>query len=234
MSYAKAHNEDIRRLLSGYSENVVLAFQQAVYLMLDATDSLKDKNKILESLEYLKKYEYIRNEINYADIITPNDGSHQWYSHLEWDYDYIKNPAEGWNMQKCEEQQKKYQLRKEILVSTVKCLFNNLDEYKVNSIAAMLYYTHITGDIRDNKKLNDLPSFLVLKREIEKHLLILFDTEANNLCHYVDVFLSNAVTILNNTNSEWEFDRRQLYMTIYMEIFTSEIVKLLKNLKTKK
>jgi hypothetical protein len=83
------------------------------------------------------------------------------------------------------EQQDKYLLRKDILLHTVGQIFPKLSNNGINSIAALLYYTHMAGDLRWNNTQDNLITLPVLSSELEKHLKIAFGSQANGLINRI-------------------------------------------------
>jgi hypothetical protein len=186
MATGQAHDEHIANITGLSDPCKTAALQKAVYLAVDATDSAKDCGKIQEAINFLRQNFSLNPSITPDQIITPN-AEHQWYTHLGWDYDYTKEPLpEGWTKEMTQAQQKKYILRKTILLNTVKYVFPHLPNDKINSMAALLYYTHIAGDLR----WNELPDYLVSISELSKNLQI----------HLKTLFGDNADELINSIN----------------------------------
>jgi hypothetical protein len=184
MAEGSAHDWHIAQLVGLPDFGKVEALQKAVYLAVDATDSTKDSGKVQDALDYLKQDYGLKGNITADRIATPL-GEHQWYTHLGWDYDYRKELPIGWTGEMAQAQQDKYLLRKDILLHTVKKIFSNLSVDKINSIGALLYYTHMAGDLRWNNTPDNLITIPVLSSELEKHLKIAFGSQANGLINRI-------------------------------------------------
>jgi hypothetical protein len=173
MAEGSVHDWHIAQVVGLPDFGKVEALQKAVYLAVDATDSTKDSDKVQEALDYLKQNYGLGGNITADKIATPLT-EHQWYTHLGWDYDYRKELPVGWTKEMAKEQQDKYLLRKDILLHTVGKVFPGLPNNKIDSIGAILYYTHMAGDLRWNNTPDNLITIPVLSSELEKHLKIAF------------------------------------------------------------
>lgn len=135
--------------------------------------------------------------------------SHEQYTHMGWNYQYDVLLI-----------QKEWSMRKLLLIDTVEKVFKfsnvetlkqKLDETgsntllkkilstgsnKPNSVAAILYYVHILGDIAENSMTTsftriDLQS---LKMDLEQHLIIIFGRRLSKLPQLQDALKRNKNT----------------------------------------
>jgi hypothetical protein len=204
MACGYTHDEHIARITGLENQKDTEALQYAVYVALDATDASKDREKIESALDYLKKNNNLDKNITYEKIITPN-AEHQWYTHLGWDFDYSKSPPVGWTQEMADKQQEIFLLRKQILLHTVKNIFPVLSLIKADSLAALLYYTHIAGDLRYNNTPDNMISIPELVSGFDRHLHILFGEKATDL----------VTTIKSNLNGvSFENDAEPLDKTL--------------------
>jgi len=191
MAYGYTHDEHISKVVCLQNKQHTDALQKAVYLTLDATDAFKDIEKVNLALSFLHTNYNLANEITYEQIITPNV-EHQWYTHLGWEYDYSKELPKGWTQEMANNQQRKFILRKSILLNTIEFIFPSLPKEKNNSLAALLYYIHISGDLRYNNTPDNMITIQELISSYEKHLYILFGEEANTLINKIKNILMNV------------------------------------------
>jgi hypothetical protein len=192
MATGQTHDEHIAAITGLSDSGKTAALQKAVYLTVDATDSTRDSDKVQEALDYLKEHYGLDTNITAAQIVSPN-AEHQWYTHLGWEYDYCKGPLPvGWTKQMAQDQQKMYLLRKAILLHTVKKIFPRLSPEKTNSLAALLYYTHIAGDLLWNNTPEYLVSIADLSKNLQMHLKNLFGDQVDNLCNHIEKDLKNV------------------------------------------
>ena len=191
MATGETHDSHIVQVLGLHNQRNAEAIQKAVYLVLDATDSVRDSDKIAEALHFLKQNYDLRKDITLKEIVSPNS-EHQWYTHMGWDYDYSKVSEEGWTPLMLQAQQKKYMFRKGILLHAIKYIFPGLSGQKINSFAAFLYYVHITGDLRWNETPEYLPTIPELQSEFSKHLGILFGEKAEPLIAGINATLKGV------------------------------------------
>jgi len=191
MAYGYTHDEHISKVCCLQNRQHTDALQKAVYLTLDATDAAKDIEKTSMALDFLHTNYNLAREITYEQIITPNV-EHQWYTHLGWEYDYSKELPEGWTQEMANKQQKRFLLRKSILLNTIEFIFPTLTNEKINSLAALLYYIHISGDLRYNNTPYNMITITELVSGYEKHLYILFGEEANTIINTIKNLLMNV------------------------------------------
>jgi len=195
MARGNTHDEHIKALFKLSDDQDILALQKAVYLMLDATE--KDKDKVNRDLSFLINNYGLSASITYDSIKTPN-AEHQWYTHLGWEYDYSILLPTGWTQKMADKQQEIFLLRKSILLNTIRYLYPLLSKDKINSFAAILYYIHISGDLRFNNTPNNMIGIPELAAGLEKHLNTLFGNKANNLINTIKTNLGN-ISFENDT-----------------------------------
>ena len=188
-------------------ENVkeICLLYNALYLTLDFSDNDMSSGKT--SLEYLKNNTFM-NFPTLNEISTPGSSWHEKYTHLGWDYqDYSTNPKTNkinnaqvkWLKRKKilidtvnyifdfnvdDENESNLRLQKEELENYEQ--YSILEKYqfkyappKSTSMAAVLYYTHVLGDIANNSEntrstrvdLNNMADVLQI------HLINLFKLE---------------------------------------------------------
>jgi len=193
MAYGETHNEHILRFIVGDEKaDVIIALQKAVYLVMDAT--LKDKVKAPEAFEYLRSKYDIGARYTWEGIVSPESVyDHQYYSHLGWDHDY--NDDKEPNKQEDEyvfNNNQRFFIKKEILISVVGKLYPQLSPVKINSFSAMLYYLHILGDFRHNEKGAFLMPLAKLSADLKTHLEILFGEDVSGLISVIDSNLTGA------------------------------------------
>ncbi|MCL1991967.1 MAG: hypothetical protein FWG66_03355 [Spirochaetes bacterium] len=201
MAYGYTHDEHVAKLSGCQDADNLAALQKAVYLLLDATE--KNPDKITADLSYLAGNYGLSSDITYDNIKTPN-GEHQWYTHLGWNHDYSKELPLGWTQQMADNQQRIFLLRKSILLNTVKRVYPSLaaggqSNEKIDSLAALLYYTHIAGDLRFNERPDNLISIPELVDGFAKHLHALFGAKANPL---IDTIRDNLKDVTFEENAD--------------------------------
>jgi outer membrane protein OmpA-like peptidoglycan-associated protein len=192
MATGQTHDEHIAKLTGLSDPGKMEALQKAVYLAVDATDSAKDSGKIQDAISFLQQNCGLNRNVTLDKIVTPN-AEHQWYTHLGWEYDYTKEPLpEGWTKEMVQTQQKIYTLRKDILLNTIKNIFPNMTSEKVNSMAALLYYTHMAGDLRWNNTPDYLVTISELSKNLQNHLKTLFGNKAAEISNRINEDLKNV------------------------------------------
>lgn len=134
------HNEMLRAVLfgdptensrgSGEKRKAMSALECASYIAIDQFNSYGKKR-----LEKLKEYDVPNlpslDEMDYKAY----GNKHRFFTHSGWGFYYDKNEWES-----------KWEKRQNVLLETVKKVFNLDDQKKINSFAAILYYIHILGD----------------------------------------------------------------------------------------
>ena len=180
MAYGYTHDEHVAKITGLENRMDTEALQKAVYLALDATDASKDIDKIKSALGFLRENHGLTDDVTYEKMITPN-AEHQWYTHLGWEYDYSKTLPAGWTREWADDQQRIFLLRKRILMDTVKSVFPVLPDGKAESLSALLYYTHIAGDLRYNNSPDNMITISELVSGFAKHLRVLFGDKADAL-----------------------------------------------------
>lgn len=171
-----------------------------------------------------------------ADIDFSASGkTHRSYTHRGWDFEYGGLTGDRW------------EYRKAILINTVDSVFDfQGNEKKKESFCALLYYTHILGDLIDDKSYmiqNGLvmdPGGRIDKADIIdemlKHLAILFDDQKNthkyryltNAMERYNQKLAKLVRSEGGINSDEKFELRQEYVNGLMKLFTMYIPEMLK------
>jgi len=178
MACGYTHDEHIARITGLENPKDTEALQKAVYLALDATS--KDTQKIESALNFLRGNYELTVDITYNKGTAPN-AEHQWYTHLGWEYDYTQEIPIGWTQEWVDNQQKMFFLRKKILKDTVKKIFPAFPDSKNDSLSALLYYTHIAGDLRYNGSPCNMIKIHELVLGFDEHLCVLFGERANAL-----------------------------------------------------
>ena len=191
MAYGYTHDEHIAKITGLENQRDTEALQKAVYLALDATDASKDTDKIKSALGFLQENYGLTKSITYEKMITPN-AEHQWYTHLGWEYDYSKTLPTGWTQEWADSQQEIFVLRKEILKDTVKSVFRAFPDGRTESLSALLYYTHIAGDLRYNNSPSNMITIPELACGLDKHLRALFGEKSNALAGQINDSLNGV------------------------------------------
>ena len=161
--------------------------------------------------------------------------THRSYTHRGWDYVYGGIAGDRWAQ------------RKQILLDTANTIFVfDGNEKKKDSFCAVIYYTHILGDLMDDKSYkiqNGLimdPGGRVDKAdiidELLKHFKVLFADQKythkylflTNAMERYNVKLSRIVRSDGGINSDEKFELRQKYVTGLMKLLTSYLPEMLK------
>jgi hypothetical protein len=148
----------------------ISAIIYAVYIALDETE--RGRNLASRASNEIKKIGIHVPELD--EILTPGSGSlHHKYTHQGWTYDYRNLPNEY--PDKSREYQKKWERRKNILLDTLDktltfSLFDKLSG-KVDSLGAILYYSHVLADLRYNSTSNPEMNYLPQTSKIGEELI---------------------------------------------------------------
>ncbi|GMO50431.1 MAG: hypothetical protein Pg6C_14210 [Treponemataceae bacterium] len=139
----EAHNSDLTRVLFGvpfvqfpeHEANLSL-LEQAAYLTVDQYNG--------HNLFYLDNLRNagVKNLPQGAEIDFTAGSEHQRYTHRGWDFNTYPVNHRGYNFQQI------WEMRKITLLSTVSAVFKfkRDEQIKIESFAALIYYTHILGD----------------------------------------------------------------------------------------
>ena len=150
------HADDISKLLTGkgYWNNsgnhklftILTGFAHIMYLTVDSTkneETERPADNVNMAIKYLKDHQRelkINRIPNISKFLTPGGPYHGWYTHLGWDHIYDADTTVRWRV------------RQEILRDALakQFSFSIFNQSKKNSMAALLYYTHILGDHENN------------------------------------------------------------------------------------
>jgi hypothetical protein len=143
------HEDDISKLLTGnpYYSNIgnhklytiLTGFAHIMFLTVD----FNNKNEIKTAIEYIKENEKalkIHIIPNFEDFFLPGGAWHGEYSHLGWNHTHSDKAV--------------METRKNFLRTALSKQFNFipiLDNKKLDSLSALLYYVHILGDHEYNE-----------------------------------------------------------------------------------
>lgn len=149
------HNNDLMLLLFGYGgytpQNTkdmekIEMIQMALYLCIDQYNG-NYSNNLNNYLDRLKRFG-VKNLPAGGQIDFTAGSEHQRYTHKGWDWKNYPVNYRGYDFQKI------WELRKYILISTIEKVFNfkTNEKIKIESFAALLYYTHILRDHEGDSK----------------------------------------------------------------------------------
>jgi len=160
-------------IVPDYTRYNLFALAYAAYLAIDSTDSRVDTlNRAKRAYNHLNGF-LGGTMVPLNDFITGGNAvSKHKYTHQGWDHDYYElggdNPL-------------RWKLKKEIICSTIRQVFGLTDTEKIDSLGAVLYYSHLLADLRWNNTpepaKNFLPHTSVVCEELEKHLARLFPNQ---------------------------------------------------------
>jgi hypothetical protein len=108
-----------------------------------------------------------------GDFITGgNSVSKHQYTHQGWDHPYSEA------FKDIKDNSLRWKIKKEIIYTVIRRVFGLTDRVKIDSLGAVLYYSHVLSDLRWNKTPNPADNYLphtsVVCEELEKHLARLF------------------------------------------------------------
>jgi hypothetical protein len=111
------------------------------------------------------------------DFMTPDTGNQKHkYTHQGWNYSYDKE-----DFSKVQDNTQRWRLKKEIICSVIRQVFGLTDSKKIDSLGAVLYYSHVLADLAFNStpdpKDGFLPHTSFVCGELEKHLALLFPNQ---------------------------------------------------------
>lgn len=235
----------------------ILYLEEATYLCIDQygpNGKKGDENKLRE----LRKY--VGSEVpGRLSMINPAGTglAHRTYTHQGWDHNYASDSYYAQTTDS-EDHQEKWLRRKTILLGTTEKVFDftflptalpfvNYDE-KCQSLAAIMYYTHVLGDyIQDSnydqffngtngKKIPFAAAILPsdmdpdLFYEIEKHLDTLFANQAegrtvyNDLRGEIDTLASKARKVAGSSSMSHEeaYELQHEYAEQLMAMLTGQ------------
>lgn len=222
------------------------------FLEIDNKASIQDEIEAIESASYLaidqfngngqKDLDFLQaygvkdlptlSEINYS----ASGKNHRDATHRGWNFDYAGPTKDRWLK------------RKQILLNTVDAIFDfQGNEKQKESFCALIYYTHILGDLTDDKnykiqngRIMD-PGGRTDKVDVIDELLAHFSTLFANQKHTNKyLFLTSAMMRYNTKlalivrskggiNSDYKFRLRQTYIEGLMKLLTMYIPEMLKD-----
>jgi len=110
------------------------------------------------------------------DFMTPDTGNQKHkYTHQGWNYSY---PEE---FSRIKDNPLRWRMKKEIICSTIRRVFGLTDTKKIDSLGAVLYYSHILADLAFNgtpdPETGFLPQTSFVCAELKNHLKKLFPNQ---------------------------------------------------------